>query len=507
MSRALGFTRDVLLAARIGAGPIGDAWTTALMFPNLFRRIFAEGAFASAFVPSYSRTLEAEGPEAAAKVAEEAMRVLFAITAALTILAQFAMPWLLLLVHGGQADDTENFNLAILLTRITMPYLTCMSIAALLSGVLNSSGRFFLSAFVPTLLNICLIGAAFVSTSPDVTAKAAAIATLLAGILQMLLLYWGVRRQNVRLSLIGLPRITPGVKKVMALALPGTIAASGTQINIIVSQSLASFEVGAKTWLYYADRLYQLPLGLVGVAVGVAILPRLSRAARSDDSKTSRATMDEGIGLALALTLPAAAALGVAPGFLIEGFFTRGAFLTSDANNAGLALMHYAWGVPAFVLIKVLAPAYFAHEDTKTPMAFALWSVVINTVLGAGLFFWLQSNGAYGFPGLAIATSVAAWVNVIFLFSGLIKRGWYTPGPRLVSRLVRALLATMMMAVVLIAVLHYRTLIETHIYDSKLVVTMIFILFGMMTYAISAIITGAVRISDLKGLVRRRAVE
>ena len=182
MSRALGFTRDVLLAARIGAGPIGDAWTTALMFPNLFRRIFAEGAFASAFVPSYSRTLEAEGPEAAAKVAEEAMRVLFAITAALTILAQFAMPWLLLLVHGGQADDTENFNLAILLTRITMPYLTCMSIAALLSGVLNSSGRFFLSAFVPTLLNICLIGAAFVSTSPDVTAKAAAIATLLAGI-------------------------------------------------------------------------------------------------------------------------------------------------------------------------------------------------------------------------------------------------------------------------------------------------------------------------------------
>lgn len=217
--------------------------------------------------------------------------------------------------------------------------------------------------------------------------------------------------------------------------------------------------------------------------------------------------MDEGIGLALALTLPAAAALGVAPGFLIEGFFTRGAFLTSDANNAGLALMHYAWGVPAFVLIKVLAPAYFAHEDTKTPMAFALWSVVINTVLGAGLFFWLQSNGAYGFPGLAIATSVAAWVNVIFLFSGLIKRGWYTPGPRLVSRLVRAVLATMMMAVVLVAVLHYRTLIETHIYDSKLVVTMIFILFGMMTYAISAIITGAVRISDLKGLVRRRAVE
>ncbi|MAI91076.1 murein biosynthesis integral membrane protein MurJ [Ponticaulis sp.] len=507
VSRVLGFTRDVLLAARIGAGPIGDAWTTALMFPNLFRRIFAEGAFASAFVPSYSRTLEADGPEAAAKIAEETMRVLFALTAGLTLIAQFAMPWLLLLVHGGQADDPENFDLAILLTRITMPYLTCMSIAALLSGVLNSAGRFFLSAFAPTLLNICLITAAFVSVSPVTTAQAAAIATLIAGVLQAALLYWGVRRQNVRLSLLGMPRITPGVRRVMALAVPGTIAASGTQINIIVSQSLASFEVGAKTWLYYADRLYQLPLGLVGVAVGVAILPRLSRAARSEDPVTSRATMDEGIGLALALTLPAAAALGIAPAFLIEGIFTRGAFLTTDANNSGLALVHYAWGVPAFVMIKVLAPAYFAHEDTKTPMAFALWSVAINTILGAGLFFWLKANSAHGFPGLAIATSTAAWVNVIMLMSGLIKRGWYVPGPKLVSRLIRTCIATALMAAGLLAVLHVRPLIEEYIFDSKLFDTLVFIAFGMAIYGISALITGAVRLSDLKGLVRRRAVE
>ena len=507
VSRALGFLRDVLLAARIGAGPIGDAWATALMFPNLFRRIFAEGAFASAFVPTYARTLEAEGEEAAAKVASEAMRVLFAITAGLTILAQLAMPWLLLLVHGGQADDRENFELAILLTRITMPYLTCMSIAALLSGVLNSAGRFLLSAAAPTLLNICLIASAFVSVSPVVTAQAASVATLIAGLLQMLLLAWGVRRQKVNLSLIGWPHITPGVRRVFALAIPGTIAASGTQINIIVSQSLASFEVGAKSWLYYADRLYQLPLGLVGVAVGVAILPALSRAARAADIDRSRATMDEGIGLALALTFPAAAALLAAPVFLIEGFFARGAFELIDAEYSALALFHYAWGVPAFVLIKVFAPAYFAHEDTKTPMAYALTSVAINTVLGAGLFFWLSSVGRPGFPGLAIATSVAAWVNAILLFGGMLRKGWYRPGAKLLSRLLRSLIASGLMAGALLFLLQHVDTIRAITIDSRIFVTMLVILLGMAIYAVAAILTGAIRLGEIKGLVRRRAVE
>ncbi len=507
VSRMLGFLRDVLLAARIGAGPVGDAWTTALMFPNLFRRIFAEGAFASAFVPSYARALEADGQETADRIASEALHVLFAITAAITLLAQFAMPFVLLLVHGGQADDTENFNLAILLTRITMPYLACMSIAALLSGVLNSKGRFFLSAAVPTILNVCLIGSAFVSYSPTTTAKAAAIATFIAGILQAALLYWGVRRQKVNIRLIGMPRLTPGVKKVMALAIPGTIAASGTQINIIVSQSLASFEVGAKTWLYYADRLYQLPLGIVGVAVGVAILPRLSKAARAQDGASSRATMDEGIGLALALTLPAAMALFVAPAFLIEGIFTRGAFEADDALYSSYALMNYAWGVPAFVLIKVLAPAYFAHEDTKSPMAYALWSVAINTVLGAGLFFYLHQTRGLGFPGLAVATSAAAWVNVILLVGGLIQRGWYSPGPRLISRLVRSLLASGLMGIMLYYAVENADVIRAHTIDRKIIVTLLIICLGMVVYGLAALVTGAIRLSDIKGLVRRRTVE
>lgn len=502
-SRVLGFLRDMLIAARVGTGPVGDAWATALMFPNLFRRIFAEGAFASAFVPSYARTLEADGEEAARKLAGEALRALFAITAGVTILAQIAMPWIMLVIHGGQASDTENFNLAIFLTRITMPYLTFISIAALFSGVLNSLQRFVFSAGAPTLLNICLISASFFGDVPRETSVAIAAGTFIAGILQAMLLWWGVRRQNVRLALIGWPRITPNVKKVMGLALPGTIAASGTQINIMVSQALASFEVNAKSWLYYADRLYQLPLGLVGVAVGVAILPRLARAARSEDDVTGTRTMDEGVGLALALTLPAAAALAVIPELLLNGIFARGNFSAEDASQASLALLHFAWGVPAFVLIKVLAPAFFAREDMKTPMRYSLISVAINTVLGAGLFFWLKRQGVYGFPGLAIATSVAAWVNVSLLASTLMARGWYRPGAVLVSRLIRSAFACAAMVAVIWALKSRYADVAAMVGDNKLIAMLVIITAGMVVYGIAALATGAVRVSELRSAMRR----
>jgi putative peptidoglycan lipid II flippase len=502
-SRILGFARDIILAAKIGAGPVGDAWATAQQFPNLFRRIFAEGAFASAFVPTYARTLEAEGPEAARLVAQDAMRVLFAMTAALTILAQLFMPWVLLAIHGGQANDTENYNLAVLLTRITMPYLTFMAIAALLSGVLNSLGRFILSAGAPTLLNLCLIPAGLLGTTPQVTTLYGAIAFFLSGLLQVGALWWGTSRQKVKLSLIGMPRLTPAVKKVLMLAVPGTIAASGTQINIIVSQSLASFEVGAKSWLYAADRLYQLPLGLVGVAVGIAILPRLSRAARAGDSETGTRTMDEGLGLAMALTFPAAAGLMIAPVFLIDAFFVRGAFLPSDAAAAGAALFHFAWGVPAFVLIKVLAPPFFAREDTKTPMRFALVSVALNTVLGAGLFFWMKQTGGQGFVGLAIATSAAAWANALMLWLTLGRRGWYRPGPTLVPGLLRAFAATLILSAVVALMLWQLPAIQAALYGSKALAAAAMVLTAAITYAMAALLTGAVRLSDIRQALRR----
>ncbi|GAB5459308.1 MAG: murein biosynthesis integral membrane protein MurJ [Henriciella sp.] len=501
-SRMLGFIRDLLIAAKVGAGPIGDAFVTALILPNLFRRIFAEGAFAQAFVPAYARTLEAEGKAAAEDVARQTMRGLFAVTAGLIIVAELAMPWLIYAFHGGYSPESESFQLAILLTRITMPYLACMALAALLSGVLNSAGRFILSAGAPTVLNVFLITAALLGDDAIGTSKLAAIAVTLAGVAQVALLWWGVTRQKVSLSL-GWPKLTPSVKKIIALAIPGTIAASGTQINIMVSQLLASFETGAKSWLFYADRLYQLPLGIVGVAVGVAILPRLSRAARSKDISGANGLMDEGVGLAMALTVPAAIALMIAPAFLVDGLYARGAFTANDANQTARALVHYGWGVPAFVLIKVLAPAYFAHEDTKTPMRFSLISVGVNTVLGAGLFIWFRSMGWAGFPGLAIATSLAAWSNALMLFFGLKALGHYTPGPKLLSRLVSVTLASAAMGASLYYILKEQAVFSAYVPYGAFVQVIAFVLVGALVYAIAALVFGAIRLSDLKTIARR----
>ncbi len=505
VSRVLGFARDVLIAAKVGAGPVGDAFFAALMFPNLFRRFFAEGAFAQAFVPSYARTMEAEGEDAARQVAEQALRVLFAATAALVILAQLAMPWIMIVFNGAYLDRPDIFNLAVLLTQVTMPYLAFMAMAALLSGVLNSAGRFALSAGAPSLLNIALIIAALAGPDARTTAHYAAIAVTLSGVAQAALLWWGVRRRGVHLSLIGWPQLTANVKRIIGLAVPGAIAASGMQINVLVSQALAGLEEGARSWLQYADRLYQLPLGIVGVAVGVAILPQLSRAARQDDAAGAGRMMDDGIGLAMALTLPAAAALFVMPMTLIEGLFARGAFTAGDAAQSAAALVHFAWGVPAFVLIKVLAPGFFAREDTRTPMHFALLSVAINTVLGAGLFFWFQAEGLSGFPGLAIATSAAAWANAALLFLTLRARGWYVPGPRLVSRLVRTLLASGAMAGVLVVLIAERARLGAHLPDSRMLEVLAIIALGGLAYGGAALVSGAVRVAELRRLVRRRA--
>lgn len=496
-SRILGFVRDILIAAKVGAGPVGDAFVTALMFPNLFRRIFAEGAFAQAFVPAYARTLEAEGETAARDVAQDTLRVLLFATAALVILAQIAMPLIMHVIHAGYDADSESFRLATLLTQITMPYLACMAMAALFSGVLNSAGRFVFSAGAPILLNLFLIGAALLGSDASGTALFASWAVTFAGLAQAGMLYYGVWRTGVRLSL-GMPKITPAVKHVMVLAVPGTIAASGTQINILVSQALASFEAGAKSWLFYADRLYQLPLGIVGVAVGVAILPRLARAARNEDAGTSLKLMDNGIGLAMALTVPASIALMIAPDYLISGLYARGAFTENDAMQAGRALLHFGWGVPAFVLIKVLAPAFFAREDTVTPMRFSLMSVALNTVLGAGLFFWFRSKGVDGFPGLAMATSIAAWFNVAALLIGLISRGWYRPGWDLLWRLCSILIASLVMGGLLHVLRLDPYLMTNFVSGGRFIEVTVFVAIGGFAYGVAAIAFGAIRGSDIR---------
>jgi putative peptidoglycan lipid II flippase len=505
-SRVLGFLRDAVIAARIGAGPVGDAWQTALQFPNLFRRLFAEGAFSQAFVPIYARIEAERGPEAARQAASEAMNGLFALTALLCIIAQIAMPWIMLLVHWGYRGDPVHFGLTVAMTQLTMPYLVGMAMAALFAGVLNSAGRFALSAFAPTLLNIVILGAVLPFSNPYAAAYAASVAVTIAGVLQAVALAFGMARLGVKLR-FALPRWTPDLQRIVAVAVPGAIAGSAVQINIVVSQILASLEVGAKSWLAFADRLYQLPLGLIGVAIGIAILPRLARATQANDSAEEGQTLDEAVALSMALTLPAAAALGIAPFFLMDGFWTRGAFTSEDARMSAMALQQFAWGVPAFVLVKVFTPPFFAREDSKRPMQFALATVVLNVGLGVAFFFALRGAGAPGFVGLAIATSLASWANVALLTHTLAAKGMYRLGAAARARLLRIVAATALMAMAIGAAAYFRPVLIEALWGSKELAVIIVCLCGFVLYGGCALGLGAVRPAEIRAALRRAPSE
>jgi putative peptidoglycan lipid II flippase len=455
VSRFVGFARDLAITAYMGASATiaADAFNTAMAFPNLFRRIFAEGAFAAAFVPAYSRSLENDGEEVADVLAADAMAVLATATVALTIVAELAMPWLMYVIAPGFSNVPGKHHLAVVLTQITMPYLPCMAIYAHLSGVLNARNRFILSAAAPALLNVWTLATVLPTHNPLQAAQWASVGVIAAGISQAGLLWWGCNRSGAHVG-FRWPRLTPDIKKLIMLAVPGAIAASATQISIFVSGILVSEVNGARTWLSVCDRLYQLPQGLVGVAIGVALLPQLSRAASANDRQATNKAMDQAIVFALALCLPAAAALTSIPFFLIDALYTRGVFKVSDAHQTANALMQYGWGVPAFVLAQIFTRAFFARQDTKTPMRFGLIAVGVNLALALSLF------PLVGVPGIAAATAAAWWLNVIMMAVSLHRSGHYTPSARAVSKIGRIMAAAAVMAALLSLASYERPLIQ-----------------------------------------------
>ncbi len=439
LSRVLGFVRDILIAAVLGTGMVADAYFVAFRFPNLFRRLFAEGAFNAAFVPLFAKRLEGEGAAEAREFAEQALAVLVAALLVTTAVAELAMPWLMYLIAPGFADWPEKFELAVLLTRIAFPYLLFVSLVALLSGLLNALGRFALAAAAPTLLNVVLIA---VLTSiawagwGDTPQAGVAITwgVAAAGLLQFAVL--GIWAWRVGFGLkLRRPRLTPAVRRLVRLGIPGVIAGGITQINILIGTIIASLQDSAVSWLYYADRIYQLPLGIVGIAIGVVLLPELSKQLRTGDDEGAIASLNRSLEFSLLLTLPAAVALLVVPGPIIQVLFERGAFSADDTPATAMALAAFAVGLPAFVLIKVFSPAYFAREDTRTPMIYAGASVIVNVLGSIALFLLI------GHVGIAAATSLAGWVNAGLLALTLRRRGAYVLDGRM-SRRMRPLLAS-----------------------------------------------------------------
>jgi putative peptidoglycan lipid II flippase len=444
VSRFMGFARDLVITARLGASatPAADAWVTALAFPNLFRRIFGEGAFAAAFQPAYVRALAQEGKEAADKLAEEAMAGLALITVLLSVACQLAMPWLMLVIGNGFIGNPEKFRLAVLLTQITMPYLPCMAIYAHLSGVLNAHGRFIVSGIAPVLLNVITLLFVFPQKDPIQASIWVSAGVVAAGVSQVALLWWGVRKSGSHVRWVW-PTLNAPIRALIGKAVPGAMSASAFQVNIFISGILASHIAGARSWLNAADRLYQLPVGLVGVAIGVALLPRLARAVHTGDETDAHGAMDQAITVAMALTLPAAAAMLAMPHFMIDGLFTRGQFLPYDARETGAVLFQYGWGAPAFVLMQIINRAFYARQDTETPMRVAMVQVAANVGLGLILFRLI------GAAGIAAATSAASWLSVIQMAVILKRRGHYALSPHAVSRLLRILGASLLLGLIL----------------------------------------------------------
>ena len=519
ISRLMGFVRDILIAGVLGAGPIADAFFVAFRFPNLFRRLFAEGAFNAAFVPLFARELETGGKVAARNFAQEALSVLLATLLIFTLLAELSMPWLMFAIAPGFADLPQSFDLAyftyvvtlngndmpekyelaVFLTRIAFPYLLFMSLTALLSGVLNSLGRFMAAAAAPILLNVILVSAMLVAVPFfDNPGFVLSWGVAVAGAAQFLMLLWATRRAGFHLHLRR-PKLTPKVRRLIRLGIPGVISGGITQLNLLVGTIIASLQAGAVSWLYYADRIYQLPLGVVGIAIGIVLLPDLARRLRSGDEAGALGVQNRSFEFAMLLTLPAAVALAIIPGSIISVLFERGAFGAADTQATALALSAYAFGLPAFVLGKVFAPGFFAREDTVTPMRYALISIGANIVLSIALFQWL------GFFGIALATTLAAWLNTSLLGVRLIALGHFKADSRLRKRVPLILVAALLMGVTLWGA---ALLLEPWLKDVfwlQISALTILVTGGMAVFAIFCQLTGAINLAEFKGGFRRKA--
>ena len=490
ISRVTGLAREIMIAALLGSGPVAQAFFVAFRFPNMFRRFFAEGAFNMAFVPMFARTLEGDGKAEARNFAEEVMSGLLFVLILFTALAQLAMPWIILVIAYGFNDDPDKLRLATIYAQIQFPYLMFMSLMALFSGVLNGFHRFAAAAGAPILLNLTMIaGMALAAAAGGEIGLWLSWSVFLGGVAQLLLVARAASRLGMSLSL-RLPRWTPRLSRLVQLGVPGAIAGGVTQLNILIGTTIATFFDGAVVWLTLADRVYQLPLGVIGIGIGVALLPELARRARAGEAEEASLALCRAVELSLFLTIPAAAALLVIPHEIVGILFGRGAFTENDVRLTALALTIFAVGLPAYVLIKALSPAFFAVEDTRTPLRYAAVSMVVNIAISIALSFVI------GWLAVPVGTAIAAYVNAVLLWREIGARG----GPNLLAetggRILRAAAASALMAGLVFAAAHYGAEYSAHPW-LRYPFVLGLVALGVAVYAVAAFTVGAVRRSDL----------
>jgi len=442
LSRISGLAREILMSHVLGAGIVTDAFIVAFKFPNFFRRLFAEGALHAAFVPLFSRNLTQNGVESARQTAEQVFSVLVTILILFVLIVVIATPSLMFILAPGFGRTPERLQLAIDFTRLTFPYILFISLAALMTGMLNSIDRFAAGAAAPILLNMVMILSlliySFLGLSPGYMLS---LAVLIAGIAQFVWLYIACWRAGLPLRWQR-PRLTPDVKKVITLMVPGALGAGVMQVNLFLDMMLASFlPTGSLSYLYYADRLNQLPLSMFGIAIGTALLPKLSRLLQGGQHQKALETQESAIEIALQLSIPAMVGLIVLAYPLISLIYGHGQFGSQDILATAPTLAVFALGLPAYVLSKVLTTNFFAHHDTRTPVKLAMVAVVVN------LSLTLVLMGPFLHVGMAMATSLSSWCHVGLLFLTLKKREAIIIPPKLIALTLRILCVSTIMGV------------------------------------------------------------
>ncbi len=493
LSRALGFCRDILIAAFLGAGSLADVFFVAFKIPNLFRRLFAEGGFNAAFVPEFSGILEREGKIKAKVFAEQALSVLFWAMLIVFIAVQIMMPYLVTGFAPGFRSNAEQFNLTILLTRITFPYLIFISLASLMSGVLNSLGKFAAAAATPILLNICLISSLIIFSEHTKTpAHALAWGVCIAGIFQFIWLLFNCGWAGFWLRLVR-PRLTNNVRKMLGRILPVAIGAGVYQASLLIDTIIASLlPSGSISFLFFADRVNQLPLGVVGVAVGTALLPLMSRQLRASDYKGASESQNRAVEFSLLLTLPAAVALVILSEPIISVLFERGEFDSASVKATGDALAIYAIGLPAYIMVKALTPGFFARKDTITPVKVAAFSLLINLVLNLILMV------PFLHLGIAAATAISAWCNVLALIFIMKRRRYFSFDSRNYFRVPRMLIASFIMGVLIFFGTTFFSDFAIYGLPIKIITMAILVFGGLIIYCSLAFLFGVVKWGEFK---------
>lgn len=448
VSRVLGFVRDMVFANLFGAGAATDAFFVAFKIPNFLRRLFAEGAFSQAFVPVLSEYKSLRSKAQVRLLVANVSGTLGSILLLLTLLAVLAAPYVTLLFAPGWASDKpESFTLAYEFLRITFPYLLFISLTALAAGILNSYGHFAVPAITPVWLNLSLIGAAYwLAPHFDPSIEGLAWGVFIAGVVQLLFQFPVL----LRMGLLPLPRWgwkDEGVRRIMKLMLPGIIGSSVAQINLLLDTIIASFLVtGSVTWLYYSDRLVEFPLGVFGIALATVILPGLSQKHAESDPQSFSRMLDWALRWVLIIGIPAMAGLVLLAGPLLTTLFQYGEFAAADVRMASLSLMAYAVGLPGFMLVKVLAPGFYARQDTRTPVRFGIVSMLANMVMNLLFVVPMAMAGIEGpHAGLALATGLAAFVNAGLLFRRLRRSGIYRAEPGWALFAARIVVANLLM--------------------------------------------------------------